>query len=279
MTVRIVTESVCDLPAQMAKELGITVIPLPVHFGNEVYRDGVDISTEEFYQKLETSKVFPTTAIPPPGDFINAYDKAAEEAGEVLHIALSSKLSGLYDAAKLAVGLMTKKCRVEVLDSQWVIMAQGFLVMKAAQAAREGASLDDILKLVRRDMKRLATRSVFDTLEYLKRGGRISKVAALMGNLMHVHPIVGMKDGEVASYGRKRSREEALEYLYDFVMGYKNIEGLSVAYYKAVDDAEKLIERFDAKFPKERIIRSRTSPVIGAHCGPNLLVVVVLGDR
>jgi DegV family protein with EDD domain len=279
MTVRIVTESVCDLPAQMAKELGITVIPLPVHFGNEVYRDGVDISTEEFYQKLETSKVFPTTAIPPPGDFINAYDKAAEEADEVLHIALSSKLSGLYDAAKLAVKLMTKKCRVEVLDSQWVIMAQGFLVMKAAKAAREGANLDEILNLVRLDMKRLATRSVFDTLEYLKRGGRISKVAALMGNLMHVHPIVGMKDGEVASYGRKRSREEALEYLYDFVMGYKNIEGLSVAYYKAVDDAEKLIERFDAKFPKERIIRSRTSPVIGAHCGPNLLVVVVLGDR
>jgi DegV family protein with EDD domain len=279
MTVKIITESVCDLPAQIVKELGITVIPLPVHFGTEVYRDGVDISTEEFYQKLETSKVFPTTAIPPPGDFVNAYDKAAEEADEILHIALSSKLSGLYNAAKLAVELMTKKCRVEVLDSQWVIMAQGFLVMKAAKAAREGANLDDILNLVRRDMKRLATRSIFDTLEYLKRGGRISKVQAALGGMMHIHPILGVKDGEVASFGRARSRDEALEYLYDFVMGYKNIEELSVAYYKAVDDAEKLIERLDAKFPKERIIRSRTSPVIGAHTGPNLLVVVVLGDQ
>lgn len=279
MTVKIITESVCDLPAQIVKELGITVIPLPVHFGTEVYRDGVDISTEEFYRKLETSKVFPTTAIPPPGDFVNAYDKAAEEADEILHIALSSKLSGLYNAAKLAVELMTKKCRVEVLDSQWVIMAQGFLVMKAAKAAREGANLDDILNLVRRDMKRLATRSIFDTLEYLKRGGRISKVQAALGGMMHIHPILGVKDGEVASFGRARSRDEALEYLYDFVMGYKNIEELSVAYYKAVDDAEKLIERLDAKFPKERIIRSRTSPVIGAHTGPNLLVVVVLGDQ
>jgi DegV family protein with EDD domain len=279
MTVKIITESVCDLPAQIVEELDITIIPLPVHFGSEVYSDGIDISTDEFYQKLETCKVFPTTAIPPPGDFINAYDKATEEADEVLHIALSSKLSGLYDAAKLAVGLMSKKCRVEVLDSQWVIMAQGFLAMKAARAAREGANLDEILKLMHRDMKRLATRSVFDTLEYLKRGGRISKVAALMGNLMHVHPIVGMKDGEVASYGRKRSRAEALEYLYDFVMGYKNIEELSVAYYKAVDDAENLIERFDAKFPKERIIKTRTSPVIGAHCGPNLLAISILGDR
>ncbi len=279
MTVKIITESVCDLPAQIVKELGITVIPLPVHFGTEVYRDGVDISTEEFYQKLETSKVFPTTAIPPPGDFVNAYDKAAEEADEILHIALSSKLSGLYNAAKLAVELMTKKCRVEVLDSQWVIMAQGFLVMKAAKAAREGANLDDILNLVRRDMKRLATRSIFDTLEYLKRGGRINKVQAALGGMMHIHPILGVKDGEVASFGRARSRDEALEYLYDFVMGYKNIEELSVAYYKAVDDAENLIERISSKFPKERIIRSRTSPVIGSHTGPNLLVVVVLGDQ
>ena len=137
MTVKIITESVCDLPEQITKELGITIIPLPVHFGNEVYSDGVDISNEEFYQKLETSKVFPTTAIPPPGDFINAYTRAAEEADEVLHIALSSKLSGLYDAAKLAVDLMPKKCRVEVLDSQWVIMAEGFLAMKAARAARD----------------------------------------------------------------------------------------------------------------------------------------------
>jgi len=279
MTVKIVVDSVCDLPTQMIKELDITVIPIPVHFGNEVYLDGVDISTEEFYQKLETSKVFPKTAIPAPGDFVRAYDKVAEKADEILVISLSSKLSGFYNAAKLAVELMTRKCRVEVLDSQWVIMAEGFLAMKAARAARGGAKLDDILKLVRKDMKRVAMRSVFDTLEYLKRGGRISKVAALMGNLMHVHPILGMEDGEVTSFGRRRSRAEGLEYLYDFVMGYKNIEELSIAYYKAVEDAENLIERLDAKFPKERVIRSRTSPVIGAHTGPNLLALNILGDR
>jgi len=279
MTVKIVTDSICDLPPQIIKDLDIMVIPIHVCFGTEVYRDGIDISTEDFYKKLETSRVFPTTAVPPPADFIKAYEQAVEKADDILVITLSSKLSGLYQAAKQAVELMKKKCRVEVVDSQWVIMAQGFIVMKAAQAARQGASLDEIIKLVQRNINRVATCSVFDTLEYLKRGGRISKIAALMGNLMHIHPMLGMKDGEVVSFGRRRSRAEALDYMYDFVMGYKNIEEMSVAFFKAVDDAENLIERLDVKFPKERVFRSRTSPVIGAHTGPNLLVVAVLGDK
>lgn len=279
MTVKIVTDSVCDLPPQTIKELGIITIPIQVCFGTEVYRDGIDISTEDFYKKLETSKVFPTTAVPPPAEFIKAYDQAAAEADEIAVITLSSRLSGFYNAAKQAVELMTKKARVEVIDSQWVIMAEGFIVMKAAQAARQGAGLDEIVKLVQRNINRVATCSVFDTLEYLQRGGRISKIAAMMGNMMHIHPILGMKDGEVVSLGRRRSRAEAMDYMYDFVMEYNNIEEMSVACYKAADDAEALIERLNAKFPRERVIRSRTSPVIGAHTGPNLLVVAVLGNK
>ena len=279
MTVKIVTDSICDLPPQVVKDLDITIIPIHVCFGNEVYRDGIDISTEEFYKKLETGKVFPTTAIPPPTEFLKAYERAAEKADEILVITLSSKLSGLYQVAQQAVELMKKKCRVEVVDSRWVIMAEGFIVMKAAEAARQGAKLDEIVKLVQRNMNRVATCSVFDTLEYLKRGGRISKVAALMGNLMHIHPILGVKDGEVYSMGRRRSRAEALDYMYDFVMEYNNIEEMSVAFFKAADEAEQLIERLNTKFPEERVFRSRTSPVIGAHTGPNLLVVAVLGDK
>ena len=279
MTVKIVTDSICDLPPGIVKDLDITVIPIHVCFGTKVYRDGIDISTEDFYQKLETSKVFPTTAVPPPAEFVKAYEQAAERSDELLVITLSSKLSGFHQAAKQAVALMKKKCRVEVLDSNWVIMAEGFIVMKAAQAARQGARLDEIVKSVQRNIDRVATCSVFDTLEYLQRGGRISKIAALMGNLMHIHPILGMKDGEVVSFGRKHSRAEALDYMYDFVMEYKNIEEMSVAFFKAAEDAERLLERLNPKFPKERVFRSRTSPVIGAHTGPNLLVVAVLGDK
>jgi len=279
MTVKIVTDSVADLPPQVVKDLGITVIPVNVCFGDEVYRDGVDISTEEFYEKLAQSKVMPVTSVPALGVFAETYDKLAEETDEILVIALSSKLSGVYEVASQSVQFMKKKCRVEVMDSQWVIMAQGFIVMSAARAAQAGASFDEVLEVVRRNISRVQLCSVFDTLEYLKRGGRIGKAAAFMGTMLHIHPVIGIKDGEVVPLGRTHSRAKALDYLYNFAMSYSYIEEMSVAYVNAVDDAERLIERLSLKFPKERVYRSRTSPVIGAHTGPNLLVLALLGDR
>lgn len=279
MTVKIVTDSVADLPPQVVKDLGITVIPVNVCFGDEVYRDGVDITTEEFYEKLAQSEVMPVTSVPALGVFAETYDKLAEETDEILVIALSSKLSGVYEVASQSVQFMKKKCRVEVMDSQWVIMAQGFIVMSAARAAQAGASFDEVLEVARRNTSRVQLCSVFDTLEYLKRGGRIGKAAAFMGTMLHIHPIIGIKDGEVVPLGRTHSRAKALDYLYNFAMSYSYIEEMSVAYVNAVDDAETLIERLSLKFPKERVYRSRTSPVIGAHTGPNLLVLALLGDR
>lgn len=281
MTVKVVADSVCDLPAEIVRDLDITIIPISVVFGDKVYRDGIDITTDEFYEKLDSSPEFPTTAVPPPAEFFNAYDKAAQGADEVLVLTLSSSLSGLYNAAKMAAEEWRagKNKRIEVIDTRWVIMAEGFLTMKAARMARQGAKMDEIIEMVKRDINRLATRGVFDTLKYLRRGGRISNIAALMGNLMHIHPIVGLKNGVVESFGRKRSMDECLEYLQELIMSYKNIEELSVGCYKAVDWAEKLIDMISPRFPRERIIRSRTSPVIGAHCGPNLLIVCILGDQ
>ncbi|HUV75031.1 MAG TPA: DegV family protein [Dehalococcoidales bacterium] len=279
MTIKIVTDSVADLPPQIVKDLDITVIPVNVCFGEEVYRDGIDISAEQFYAKLAGSKVMPVTSVPGLGVFAETYGKLAEETDEILFISLSSKLSSVYKVAQQSVELMKKKCRVEVVDSQWVIMAQGFIVMTAARAAQAGASLDEVLNIVHRNINRVQLCSVFDTLEYLKRGGRIGRAAALLGTMLHVHPIIGLKDGEVVPMGRKRSRAQAIDYLYDLAMSYSHIEEMSVAYVNAVEDAEMLIDRLSVKFPRERVIRSRTSPVIGTHTGPNLLVLALLGDR
>ena len=279
MTVKIVTDSVADLPPQIVKDLDITVIPVNVCFGEEVYRDGVDISAEQFYEKLAGSEVMPITSVPGLGVFAETYDKLAEKTDEILVITLSSKLSAVNEVARQGVEFMKKKCRVEVVDSQWVIMAEGFIVMAAARAAQAGASLDEVLDIVHRNINRVQLCSVFDTLEYLKRGGRIGRAAAFMGNMLHVHPIIGLKDGEVVPVGRKRSRAQAVDYLYDLAMSYSNIEEMSVAYVNAVDDAEALIDRLSVKFPKEHVIRSRTSPVIGTHTGPNLLVLALMGDR
>jgi DegV family protein with EDD domain len=230
MAVLIVTDSIADLPPQVVEELGITVIPINIHFGDEVYRDGIDITTEEFYEKLERSTTIPTTSAPSPGVFTAAYDRLAEETDEILVITLSSKLSVLYEVAQQSIQFMKKECRVEVVDSQLAIMAQGFVVMTAARAARDGARFEEVLEVARCNINRSQTRSTFDTLEYLKRGGRISKAAAFVDSMLHVHPITGMKDGVVESFGRVRTRSKAIDYLYEFAMGYSYIEELAVAY-------------------------------------------------
>lgn len=186
MTVKIVTDSVADLPSQVAQELGITVVPLNVRFGTEVYRDGIDLTPEEFYERLAQSKILPVTSVSSPAAFARAYDRLAEVTDEILVITLSSKLSGVYNVASESIGLMKKKCRVEFVDSQWAVMAQGFIVINAAMAAQAGSSLDDVLDVVRRNIPRVALRGAFDTLKYLERGGRIGKAGALLGSLLKV---------------------------------------------------------------------------------------------
>ncbi|MBA7672684.1 Protein DegV [subsurface metagenome] len=279
MTVKIVTDSVADLPPEAAKELGITIVPLHVRFGEEVYRDGIDLTVDEFYSKLAHSKILPVTSVPSPGDFAEAYGKLAEEADEILAIIVSSRLSGTYDVALQSIGLMKRKCRVEVIDSQLAVMAQGFLVIKAAKAAQAGTGLDELVDLVRSNIPRIDFLAAFDTLEYLRRGGRIGRAQALLGSILKINPIITLRDGVVEPAGRTRSRAKAIDYLYNFAMSYSHIDEMAVEDAACSEDAETLVERLSSKFPKERIYRSRTTPVIGTHTGPGLLLLDVMGDR
>ena len=279
MTVKIVTDSVADLPPQVVNELGITIVPLHVRFGTEVYRDGVDLTVEQFYDRLVHSQTLPVTSVPSPGSFAEAYDKLAEEADEILAIIVSAKLSGTYEVALQSIGLMKMKCRVEVIDSQWAVMAEGFIVMKAARAAQAGASLDEVIDVTRKTMPRVDFRAVFDTLEYLKRGGRIGRAQAFLGSMLNINPIITLKGGVVEPAGRTRSRAKAIDYLYNFAMSFSHIDEMAVEDAACPDDAELLVERLGAKFPKQHIYCSRTTPVIGTHTGPGLLLVAMLGDK
>jgi DegV family protein with EDD domain len=279
MTVRIVTDSLGDVPSGAVEELGITVIPIYVRFGTDAYRDGVDLTTEQFYDKLMHGKTLPSTTVPPLGDFVKVYDKLAEETDEILVITISHKLSASYETALHAVELMKRKCRVEVIDSLWVVMGQGLIVIATAKAAKAGADLDEVADITRNNIPRVDLRMAFDTLEYLKRGGRIGKAQAFLGSMLKVNPILGIRDGEVVPFARERSRAKAIDYLYDFATSFSHIEEMAVEDATTPDEAEMLVERLSAKFPKERIYRSRVSPVIGAHVGPHVLAVSVLGDR
>ncbi|UCD10227.1 MAG: DegV family protein [Dehalococcoidales bacterium] len=279
MTVKIVTDSVADLPSEIAEELGITVVPLNVRFGTDVYRDGIDLTSDEFFSRLEHNEDVPVTSVPSPGSFADAYDALAEEVDEILVITISAKLSGTNEVARQSVGLMKKRCRVEVVDSRLATMALGFVVMEAAKVAQTGAGTDDVLTNVYHNIPRVEMRAAFDTLEYLKRGGRIGKAQSLLGSILNINPIIGLADGEVVPISRERSRDKAIEHLFNFVTSYSKIDGIAVEYATSTHEAKNLVDRLSTRFPDGQIYLSRASPVIGTHTGPGLLLVSVLGDK
>ncbi|MEE9401487.1 MAG: DegV family protein [Dehalococcoidia bacterium] len=277
MAVKVVTDSVADIPAPTAQELGIAVVPAYVRFGSEEYRDGIDLSTDEFYRRLVGDSNFPATSTPSPAAFAEVYDKLAEETNEIISVHPSAKFGALYDAALLGRDTVKKRgCRIEVIDTLAGIMGQGLIVIAAAQSAQTGASLDEVVEAVNRVIPRVHVRITFDTLEYLRRGGRVGKAQALLGSLLKINPILGIKDGEAYPFGKVRGRAKAIDYLYDFVASFSHISSLAVEHATTPDEAEMLINRLDSLFPKERIYRSKISPVVGAHVGPHVIAVSVL---
>lgn len=274
--VKIVTDSASDIPPKVAKELGITIVPLYVRFGAEVYRDGVELSTEEFYRKLTSSRTLPTTAVPSPGEFAEVYDGVAEETDEILAIHVASKFSACYDVALKAKEMMKRKCRIEVIDSQSGVMGEGLIVIAGAKEAQSGANLEQVADTVRKAIPKAHVRVCFDTLEYLRRGGRIGRAQALLGSMLKVNPILGIKDGEAYPFGRERSRAKAIDWLYNFAKSFSNIRELAVEHANTPDEVEALVQRLDVVFPKEHIYVSTVSPVVGTHVGPHVISVAVL---
>ena len=276
MAVKIVTDSLSDITDDLAQELGITVVPLYVRFGEEVYRDRVEMTTEEFYRRLVQGDTFPTTTQPPPGDFLDVYNKLAKETDEILAITVSSMLSGTYQSALQAKDRIDEKCRIEVIDSQKVAMSLGLIVIAAAKAAKEGANLDELADFVRRAIPRSHLVIYFDTLKYLAKGGRIGKARGLMGAMLSIKPILTIKDGEMAPLTRVRSPAAGLDYLYNFVPGFSKIEALAVEHATTPAEADALVERLGAICPNEQISRAIVSPVLGTHAGPNARALTVL---
>jgi len=279
MTVKIVTDSVSDISSAIAGRLGITVVPLQVIFSSRTYRDGVDLTTDEFYTRLDGLASLPTTSTPPPQVFTDCYESLADEADGILVITIGSKLSATGQAASQGVRAMQKKCRVEVVISEMAMMAEGLLAIAAAKAAQKGASVDELVEMTLHNINRAGIRLAFDTLKYLERGGRIGKAQSLMGSMLGINPILGIKDGEVFPYGRERSRAKAIDHLYRFVAGFSRIEELAVEDATTPGEADALVECLGALFPKERIYRAKVSPVIGTNVGPRVIGVAVLGDR
>lgn len=276
MTVRIVTDSTSDIPAALAHELGISVVPLSVIFGDEVYREGHEITHDLFYEKLVRSKVMPTTSAPSVGDFLAVYEPLLKETDEIVSIHISSKLSATYNnACQAAKQLSDQGARIEVMDSLSVSFGLSFLAQAAARAAAGGASVEEIRTIVDRMIPRLRILVVLDTLEYVRRGGRIGRARAFLGAMLKVKPILSFRDGEVHPEERVRTKALALERLLQIATSYR-IKEVGIGYSTNAQDAEDLKRRLAAMVPGVDISIVRLGPVLGVHGGPGTLGIGVL---
>jgi DegV family protein with EDD domain len=276
VAVRIVTDSCSDIPQEEAKRLGITVIPVYLRFGSQVYRDGVDIDSSEFYRKLTTGSVHPSTAAPSPGDFAKVYEEVAQETSEIISIHVTKKHSAVYDAALLGKEIAENKgCRIEVIDSRGVTMWQGLVAIAAAKAAETGHSLHQVVNIARETITQLRVLGLLDTLKYAVKGGRLSSAIFAVESLLSVKAFLTLRDGEIRPAGLTRSRSKGIDRLREFIRSSVHIEDLAIVYGTTPDEARELADYARSLFPNIVPRMARLGPALGVHAGPGVLATVV----
>ena len=276
MAVRVVTDSTADMPPSLAQELGVSIVPLSVIFDSEVYKEGVDITHDLFYDKLVRAKDLPTTSAPSVGDFLEVYEPLLKETDEIVSIHISSKLSATYNnACQAAQHLADRGARVEVVDSQSVSFGLTFMAAAAARAATAGAGIEEVLETVQRVIPRVHIIVLLDTLEYVRRGGRIGRARAFLGTVLRVKPILSLRDGEVHPEERVRTKAHALDRIFQIVTSYR-VKEAAIGYSTNAQEAEEMKRRLESALPGAQLTVTRIGPVLGVHTGPGVLGVGIL---
>ena len=269
MAVRVVTDSTSDLTPEAAAEVGVTVVPALVVFGGESLRDRVDVDPAAFYERLVSSREFPTTSQPPVEAFAAAYREIAAEGLDIASIHVSSRLSGTLNSASVASETNDLGVRVELVDSYTVGAALRAAVLAAARRARDGGTLEEVTAAARGAMARSQVVVALDTLEYLRKGGRIGRASALLGSALRLKPLIHIDGGEVAPFDRVRTRARALARLEQVALDDPTIESLCAIWSDDESGAAGLIERVRPHLPHTRLETLQLGPAIGAHVGPN----------
>ncbi|MDP3062045.1 MAG: DegV family protein [Chloroflexota bacterium] len=279
MAVRVVTDSTADLPPEMAKQWGITVVPLNVHFGDQMFKDGVTITVEEFFRKLATGPLFPSTSQPSVGEFLEVYKRLTASGDHLVSIHISDKMSGTLNSARQAKEAMGPSAHVEIIDSMSASIGVGFVALEAAKVAHAGGSPQQVADRARDLVPRLRIFFVVDTLEYLAKGGRISKAKAFLGNLLNVKPILVVKDGEVGPLEQVRTRERALDRLAQLIEQSAPLEALAVVHATTPADAISLADRLKRLAPRGEVVMAHMGAVIGTHTGPGTVGALAVVAR
>jgi len=278
---RIVTDSSAGLPGELVETHNIEVVPLNVHFGRTSYQEGVDIYNAQFYQMLRQAEQLPTTSQPSAGQFHEVYSRLVADGDSVISIHISSKLSGTYQSA-MAAKNMLPEADITVVDTLSVSMGHGLVVLAAAEAVQQGKSRDEVIALAERVISGMQVLIVVDTLEYLQKGGRIGGVAAFLGTLLSLKPLLEIRDGVVEPLERVRTRRKAvrraLEVLAERFEGQGSLR-LMVLHAECPEEAEQLAQRMREMLPCASLHLAELSPVVGTHGGPGALGLGGFAER
>ena len=275
--VKIVTDSTAYLEASVVKKLGITIVPLTVRLKDETFQEGVDITAEEFFQKLALSSAMPTALPPSVGDFLAVYTELSKTTDQIMSVHLSGNLSETCDRAAVAAQAFLGRCEIAVIDSLTTSLGLGILTTAAAQAAAQGQSLEEIEFLIRGMIPRIYIAFLAGTLKYLEREGRIGQAQALLGGMLNIKPFLTIEDGEIIPLEKVRDSDGAVDKLFEFVGEFSQIEQMAIIQStpNPIEETKMLIERLEVIFPKVKPPILVYGPVLACHVGPDGLGVIV----
>jgi DegV family protein with EDD domain len=273
LAIKVITDSGADLSPEVAKELGITIVPVYIYFGDKAYKDGVDIGPDELYKRLVEGPIYPTTTQPMPADFAEAYGSLSKDADAIVSIHLPTKVSGTCNAALQGIEIAKPKCEVHVVNSFSVSVGLGIIATAAARVAKAGGNLAEVLEETKKAISQTQIRGLLDTIHYLLKGGRITKAKALVGTLLKVKPILTMRDGGLIQAGMARSYDKGIEQLFDFVRNYPHLQEAAISHSTVPEEAKALKKRIASIIGEEQIQMSRIGAGLGVHGGPGTLIV------
>lgn len=278
--ITIVTDSMANIPPELVKKYHIHVIPCRTVFGREVFRDGVDMTPTEFYRRLRESDNLPTTSTPSMGEFLELYRRLGRETEGIVSLHLSRELSATVKVA-MEASRMLPDIPIRVIDCRTATMAQGFIVLEAARAAAAGASLSQVVERAEALIPKVNLFATFATLEYLQRGGRIGRAAALVGSVLQIRPIIYINEGVVDVWEKPRTRARAVRRIVEIMEEQVGANPLHAAVFHgdALEEAERLKDKMASRFNCIELYVTEFTPVMGAHTGPGLLGVAFYSDE
>jgi DegV family protein with EDD domain len=275
----VVTDSSANVPARLVQQLDIRIVPILLALNGRTFRDGLDVTAQQVYQWLRTSKHLPTTSAPSVGDFLRVYATAAQETSDIVSIHLSPKLSATYKVAQAASQLVDN-ATIRVINCHTVAMGQGFVAVAAARAAAKGAGLEEVVARAEQVSSKMNLLATLDTLEYLHRGGRIGGAATVLGTLLQIKPVLYVTDGHVDLFSRPRTKSKAVRTMMEQLTRAADDGSLHVAIFHAdvAEEAEALRHRIAAALDCEELYVTEMTPIMGAHTGPGVLGVVFYAE-